>query len=78
MHAPYNPFCLLFLSNGDVTPCCLDANGILTVGNIYITSFDQIIKNDRYLIIINGFKKGQCVEPLCQGCTYRLRFNKKG
>lgn len=69
---------MAILSNGDVTPCCLDANGILNVGNIYSTSFNQIISSDRYNSIISGFKKRQCVETLCQGCTYRLRFNKKG
>lgn len=67
---------MAILSNGDVSPCCLDADGILSVGNIHKTSFNQILKNDRYLNFINGFKKRQCVETLCQGCTYRLRFNK--
>lgn len=63
------------LSNGDVTPCCLDANGILKVGNIFTTEFNQIVKSDRCINIIEGFKKRHCVETLCQGCTYRLRFN---
>lgn len=67
---------MAILSNGNVSPCCLDANGLLTVGNIFKSSFNQILDNDRYIEFVNGFKKRQCVETLCQGCTYRLRFNK--
>ncbi len=67
---------MAILSNGDVSPCCLDANGLLKVGNIYQESFKQILSRNKYLNIINGFKKRQCVETLCQSCTYRLRFNK--
>jgi radical SAM protein with 4Fe4S-binding SPASM domain len=67
---------LAILSNGDVSPCCLDADGLLSIGNIYQSSLNQILENNRFINFINGFKKRQCVETLCQGCTYRLRFNK--
>lgn len=69
---------MAILSNGDVSPCCLDANGIINLGNIHQIGFKQIITSEKYLNTIEGFKKRLCVEPLCQGCTYRLRFNKKG
>lgn len=69
---------MAILSNGDVSPCCLDANGILYLGNIHEMDFDKIVNSDRYKNIVEGFKLGHCVEALCQGCTYRLRFNKKG
>jgi radical SAM protein with 4Fe4S-binding SPASM domain len=69
---------MAILSNGDISPCCLDANGILKVGNIFTDSFANVLNNKRYIDIIDGFKKRQCVETLCQNCTYHLRFNKKG
>lgn len=69
---------MAILSNGDVSPCCLDANGIIDLGNIHQIGFKQIVNSEKYLNIIKGFERGLCVEQLCQGCTYRLRFNKKG
>jgi radical SAM protein with 4Fe4S-binding SPASM domain len=69
---------MAILSNGDISPCCLDANGILKVGNIFLDTFANALKNPKYIDIIQGFKKRQCVESLCQNCTFRLRFNKKG
>lgn len=69
---------IAILSNGDVSPCCLDANGLINLGNIHQNSFKQIINQDKYLNIVRGFAKNFCIEQLCQGCTYRIRFNRKG
>lgn len=67
---------LTILSNGEITPCCLDANGILSIGNIFEESLSDCLNKTRFQDLINGFKKRQCVESLCQKCTYKLRFNK--
>lgn len=67
---------LAILSNGEITPCCLDANADLSIGNIFQENIIDCLNKQRYLNLINGFKKRQCVETLCQKCTYRLRFNK--
>lgn len=67
---------MAILSNGDISPCCLDANGIIDLGNIFNQSFKDILESNRYQNFINGFKNKQCVEELCQKCSYRLRFNK--
>lgn len=69
---------MAILSNGDISPCCLDAEGILRFGNIFTDSFADALIDKKYIDFIEGFKKRQCAETLCQNCTYRLRFNKKG
>ena len=67
---------LAILSNGEITPCCLDSDGLLSIGNIFEESINDCINKPRFTNLVNGFKKRQCVETLCQKCTYRLRFNK--
>lgn len=65
---------LAILVDGTVTPCCLDPQAILDIGNIYEQSFDELIKNQRYINLINGFKQNKLIEDLCQHCSYRTRF----
>jgi len=67
---------LAILSNGEITPCCLDMDGLLSIGNIFEESLKDCLDKPRFINIINGFKKRKCIEPLCQKCTYRIRFNK--
>ncbi|HCT63135.1 MAG TPA: radical SAM protein [Erysipelotrichaceae bacterium] len=68
---------IAILADGTVTPCCLDANGLLKLGNIHQNSFISIINDERLTIFNRSFNQNQCSEELCKHCTYRLRFNKK-
>lgn len=61
--------------NGDVVLCCLDAAGHTTIGNINEKSLREIIDSDEYINIIDNMKRGVLISPLCQRCTYRLRFD---
>ena len=63
------------LVDGTVVPCCLDADGIMNLGNVLITPFSEIIEGDRAEGIFKGFQRREVVEPLCRSCTYRKRFN---
>lgn len=63
------------LSNGIVSACCLDAQGDINLGNIYKDSLSEILKSEKYLNIVEGFKNKKAIEPLCQHCSYRLRFD---
>ncbi len=62
------------LVDGTVIPCCLDGEGIISLGNIHQTSFSDIIENTRAKDIVNGFSKHKVVEELCQKCGYMKRF----
>ena len=65
------------LSNGEVVPCCLDKDGIMSMGNIYKTPLKEILESPRYIDMISSFKKGLVKENLCKHCTFLNRFNKK-
>jgi radical SAM protein with 4Fe4S-binding SPASM domain len=63
------------LVDGTVVPCCLDGEGVINLGNIYRTSFSEIIESDRACGLFDGFSRGEAVEELCRKCGYRTRFN---
>ena len=63
------------LSNGVVVPCCLDDRGEINLGNIFKTPLSTLLTSERYQNIIKGFNQHQLIEPLCQKCNYRKRFD---
>jgi radical SAM protein with 4Fe4S-binding SPASM domain len=65
---------LAILADGSVVPCCLDNEGILTLGNIFSESLADILQKERSLRIIEGFQRRKITEPLCRHCGYRTRF----
>lgn len=65
---------IAILVDGSVVPCCLDADGIMTLGNILNQSLSAILAQPRAQKISEGFRQHQLVEELCQGCDYRHRF----
>lgn len=62
------------LVNGDVVPCCLDANGEMVLGNIFTSNLDGIISSPRATSILNGFSNRHALEDLCIHCEYKQRF----
>lgn len=64
------------LVNGDVVPCCLDHQGACTLGNLFVQPLSTILSSSRFTNLVQGFKEQNITEPICQKCTYRLRFNK--
>jgi radical SAM protein with 4Fe4S-binding SPASM domain len=63
------------LANGDVVPCCLDAEGAVVLGNIFTETMEEILDKKRTKTMIQGFETGRLVEDLCQRCGYRERFD---
>jgi radical SAM protein with 4Fe4S-binding SPASM domain len=61
------------LCDGSVVPCCLDAEGIINLGNIRDNEIQQIFETNRAQKIYYGFLHDQRIEPLCRKC----RFNKR-
>lgn len=58
------------LSDGTVVPCCLDADGIINLGNIFTESLSDILNGERYLNLLKGFSGGNIPEELCRKCTF--------
>lgn len=63
------------LVDGTVVPCCLDGEGVINLGNIHQTSFDEIMHGERATRLFDGFSRREAVEELCRKCGYRQRFN---
>ncbi|MBR4110106.1 MAG: SPASM domain-containing protein [Clostridia bacterium] len=61
---------LAILADGTVTPCCLDNDGDICLGNIFKEDLDKIINSERAINIVNGFKNSVAVEELCKKCTF--------
>lgn len=68
---------LAILCDGTAVPCCLDGEGIISLGNLKEQTLEEILNSKRALNLINGFQNCEAVEPLCQRCGYRNRFDKK-
>ncbi|MBV5321992.1 MAG: radical SAM/SPASM domain-containing protein [Sulfuricurvum sp.] len=64
------------LVDGRVVPCCLDSEGIITLGNLSETNLGKILISKRSSTISDGFSKGICTEELCQKCFYKERFKR--
>ncbi len=62
------------LSSGIVVPCCLDAYGVINLGNIKEESLEYILQKQKTKNIIEGFKNNIANEELCKKCTYKDRF----
>lgn len=68
---------LAILSDGTVTPCCLDGEGVIAFGNVFESSLEEILAGERYQRFRAGMSARRLTESLCQRCTFRLRFEKK-
>ena len=62
------------LSDGTVVPCCLDSDGVISLGNLFDTDLGEILASSRAVNIREGFKKRAAVEELCKRCGYSRRF----
>lgn len=62
---------LAILSNGIITPCCLDSSGIINLGNIFNDDLNTILNSKKYIDFIKGLNNNKLVEKLCQHCMYR-------
>ncbi len=67
---------IAILSDGSVVPCCLDSKKEACLGNIFQTSFKEIIQSDLVEQTLKNFKDNKITLELCKHCSYRLRFSK--
>ena len=62
------------LCDGSVVPCCLDHEGDLTLGNLFLQELDDILASPRAVAMLDGFRRRERVENLCRRCGYATRF----
>ena len=63
------------LSDGTVVPCCLDAEGVINLGNIFETPLNEILNSPRAKVLKESFEKRKITEELCCRCGYaKMRY----
>ena len=63
------------LCDGSVVPCCLDSDGIITLGNVFQQDLIEILKSPRAQAMVQGFRCRKASEELCRHCGYARRFS---
>lgn len=63
------------LVDGSVVPCCLDADGSITLGNLFDENLGEIVSSPRARAIYDGFSCRRAVEKLCRSCGFIKRFS---
>ena len=67
---------LAVLCDGTVTPCCLDSEGTIALGNLFTQPLGEILQGERAAAIGAGFAARKPSEELCRRCGYARRFMK--
>lgn len=62
------------LSDGTVVPCCLDSEGTINLGNVYVASLADILASPRAKALYDGFSCRKPSEELCRRCGYAERY----
>ena len=62
------------LSDGTVVPCCLDSDGVISLGNIFEEELSAILTSPRATAMVECFRRGTASEELCRRCGYAQRF----
>ena len=62
------------LCDGRVIPCCLDREGVITLGNLFDSTAEEILSSPRAKTMREGFRRRCATEELCRRCGYAQRF----
>lgn len=60
------------LCDGTVVPCCLDADGVINLGNIFEEDLATIFEKPRAVALKKSFENRNIKEPLCQKCGFAV------
>lgn len=63
------------LCDGSVVPCCLDSEGVITLGNVFSQDLGEILQSPRAQAMVRGFRCRRASEELCRRCGYAQRFS---
>jgi len=61
---------IAILSDGQVVPCCLDADANMRLGDIFTEDLSDILETQRAKDIKKGFEQRKVVEPICATCGF--------
>ena len=58
------------LCDGTVVPCCLDSEGVISLGNVFREELSDILSAPRATAMAEGFRCRTATEELCRHCGY--------
>ncbi|HJV78954.1 MAG TPA: radical SAM protein [Paludibacter sp.] len=61
---------IAILADGQVIPCCLDADANMKLGNLFTENLTDILETARAKDIKKGFEQRKVVEPICATCGF--------
>lgn len=61
---------IAILVDGEVVPCCLDADANMLLGNIFTGDLSAMLETKRAKDIKKGFEHRKVVEPICATCGF--------
>ena len=61
---------IAILADGQIVPCCLDADANMKLGNIFTDELSEILQSERAQNIKKGFEQRKIVEPICATCGF--------
>ncbi len=59
--------------DGTVIPCCLDAEGLLALGNLFKTPIEDILASFRAVSLKESFERRCIKEELCRRCDFAIK-----
>jgi len=62
------------LCDGSVVPCCMDSDGVIALGNVFLQELADVLESPRAKAIAEGFACRTATEELCRRCGYAQRF----
>ena len=65
------------LSDGTVIPCCLDSKGIISLGNIFKCTMEELVDGKRFKNMRKNFQNNKLCEELCKKCGFAIRRQNK-
>lgn len=63
---------IAILADGQIVPCCLDADANMLLGNIFTNDLDVIINSDRVVKMREGFSTMRITEEFCKSCGFTI------
>jgi len=61
---------IAILADGQVVPCCLDADANMKLGNIFTEELSDILSSPKAENIKKGLEQRKVVEPICATCGF--------
>ena len=68
---------IAILVDGTVVPCCLDNNGDIPLGNIFVETLEEILEKTKTATIKKNFENGVITCELCKRCGFLKRLENK-